>query len=415
MNEKNETHYYIETDGDFRMRELDKQDLEQFNALLQYAFQVTSYDLFQTGWQQEEIKYAKRPILEEAHVLGWFYKEKLASMIVIYSMKVNIHDEIMEMGGITGVATYPEYTGKGLIHSLMKHALTYMHEQEKSISFLYPYSIPFYRKMGWEIVSDKLTFTVKDTQLPKARPVSGMVERVSLDSEDYHNVHSYFAFQRHGALIRDNLSWEEYWRWDNDDMIAAVYYNEDHKPLGYVVYYIANEIFHIKEMVYLNIEANYGLWNYISAHFSMITQVQGDNYSGEPMAYLFQDSEITETISPYIMARIVNVRDFLAEYPYQIQPEDFKIHFKVHDEMALWNEGDYMVSWHDGETICEPVENNQSINVVELSINTLTTMLMGYKRPTYLYDHEKLQTEYYMLTWLERLIPVEKPYFSDYF
>ena len=96
-------------------------------------------------------------------------------MIVVYSMKVNIHDNIMDMGGITGVATYPEYTGKGLIHSLMKRVVNYMHEQEFPISFLYPYSIPFYRKMGWEIVSDKLTFTVKDTQLPKARPVTGMV------------------------------------------------------------------------------------------------------------------------------------------------------------------------------------------------------------------------------------------------
>ena len=41
--------------------------------------------------------------------------------------------------------------------------------------------------------------------------------------------------------------------------------------------------------------------------------------------------------------------------------------------------------------------------------------MMGYKRPTYLYDHEKISMEYYMLTWLERLIPVKKPYFSDYF
>lgn len=186
MENKKENHTYLEINGDYRMRELDKSDLEQFNALLQYAFQVTSYELLQTGWEQEEIKYAKRPILEEAYVLGWFYKEKLASMIVVYSMKVNIHDNIMDMGGITGVATYPEYTGKGLIHSLMKRVVNYMHEQEFPISFLYPYSIPFYRKMGWEIVSDKLTFTVKDTQLPKARPVTGMVERVSLDSEDYH-------------------------------------------------------------------------------------------------------------------------------------------------------------------------------------------------------------------------------------
>ena len=138
MENKKENHTYLEINGDYRMRELDKSDLEQFNALLQYAFQVTSYELLQTGWEQEEIKYAKRPILEEAYVLGWFYKEKLASMIVVYSMKVNIHDNIMDMGGITGVATYPEYTGKGLIHSLMKRVVNYMHEQEFPISFLYP-------------------------------------------------------------------------------------------------------------------------------------------------------------------------------------------------------------------------------------------------------------------------------------
>ena len=214
MKDGKEEHIYLETKGEYRMRELDKNDLEQFNALLQYAFQVTSYDLFQTGWEQDEIKSAKRPILEEAFVLGWFYRDKLASMIVVYSMKVNVHDEIMDMGGITGVATYPEYTGKGLIRSLMEHVLDYMHRKEMVISFLYPYSIPLYRKMGWEIVSDKLSFTVKDTQLPKPRPVDGMVERVSLDSTDYHNVHSYFALQRHGCLIRDDLSWEEYWRWD---------------------------------------------------------------------------------------------------------------------------------------------------------------------------------------------------------
>ena len=79
MNKENhtdqkESHQYLEIHGDYRMRELDKSDLEQFNALLQYAFQVTSYELFQTGWELDEIKYAKRPILEAAYVLGWFYK-----------------------------------------------------------------------------------------------------------------------------------------------------------------------------------------------------------------------------------------------------------------------------------------------------------------------------------------------------
>ena len=188
MKKEKNTHKHIKVNGNFVMRELDYSDLDQFNSLLQYAFQVTTYDLYKIGVKQEEMKYAKRPMLEEAYVVGWFYKEKLASMILVYSMKINIHDNIMDMGGITGVATYPEYTGKGLIHSLMKHVIDYMHNQKMSISFLYPYSIPFYRKLGWEIASDKIAFTVKDTQLPKARPASGMVERVSLDSEDYHKI-----------------------------------------------------------------------------------------------------------------------------------------------------------------------------------------------------------------------------------
>ena len=65
---------------------------------------------------------------------------------------------------------------------------------------------------------------------------------------------------------------------------------------------------------------------------------------------------------------------------------------------------------------CEPCADcEEDAAMVEMDIQTLTAMLMGYKRPTYLYDHEKISMEYYMLTWLERLIPVKKPYFSDYF
>lgn len=84
-------------------------------------------------------------------------------------------------------------------------------------------------------------------------------------------------------------------------MTAAIYYNEKHRPLGYVAYSIENEHFNIKELVYLNQEARHGLWNYISAHFSMITDVRGYNYTGEPLAFLLEDSEIRETIEPNVM------------------------------------------------------------------------------------------------------------------
>ena len=95
---------YLETNGDFAMRQLTEEDLDQFNALLRYAFQVTTDELLKTGWTEDEIKYAKAPVLGSSYVLGWFYKGNLASMIVVYPMKVNIHDNICDMGGITAVS-----------------------------------------------------------------------------------------------------------------------------------------------------------------------------------------------------------------------------------------------------------------------------------------------------------------------
>ena len=148
----------------FEFRQLGKDDFEQFEALLRYAFQVSSSEMARIGWSDKEMKQSKKPIFEASHVMGWFYKGRLASQVVIYPMEVNIQGEICKMGGITGVATYPEYTGRGLIHSLLAKSLEYMRSQQQIISYLCPYSIPLYRKHGWEIMSDKMTFAIKDTQ-----------------------------------------------------------------------------------------------------------------------------------------------------------------------------------------------------------------------------------------------------------
>ena len=49
----------MKLDDTFHMRRLDEQDLEQFNALLRYAFQVTTTEMVKTGWSEEEIKREK--------------------------------------------------------------------------------------------------------------------------------------------------------------------------------------------------------------------------------------------------------------------------------------------------------------------------------------------------------------------
>lgn len=396
-----------------KMKEVEIQHGEQFNDLLRYVFQVTNHDLQALGWENREIAQAKLPVLRQADVLGWFDGDKLISQLAVYPFQVNIYGQIYEMGGLTGVGTYPEYANLGLMNKLMRQALTNMRKRKQSVSYLYPYSIPYYRRKGWEIISDKISFEVKDTQLPKLKTVSGNVERVTIEHPDVRQVYHRFALQTHGAMLRNELAWEEYLRWDLDDMTVAVYYDSSHKPTGYLLYWIAEEVFYMKEMVYVNQEARNGLWNFISAHFSMVTKVKGHIYTDEPLAFLLDDSDIKETIAPYYMARIVDIGLFLKQYPFQPQETPCSFTFVLHDPMLEWNQGVFTLTVDEQGNGHLTKGGNQ--RDAEFDIQTLTTMLMGYKRPSYLAKIGRFQANEATIDMLERLIIRQIPYFSDYF
>ena len=137
--------------NDFSIRVLTKDDAEEYNALLRYAFQVTEAELAETGWKDDEIKQSKFPVLERADVLGCFNGDELVSQFAVYPLDMNIYGQKYEVGFVTSVCTYPEYTGHGIMKKLMKKSLTRMKQSNKSFALLYPYSIPLYRRLGWEI------------------------------------------------------------------------------------------------------------------------------------------------------------------------------------------------------------------------------------------------------------------------
>lgn len=365
-----------------KMQSVDSKYMEQYNALLRYVFQVTDQELNSIGWQEKEIIRAKFPTMEKADVIGWFDNDTLVSQVAVYPMKVQIFSKQYAMGGLTGVGTYPEYSGLGLMHQLLEEALKNMKNKGQYICYLYPYSIPYYRRKGWEIISDKISYEIKDYQLPKNRQVVGNVQRVKTESEELKKTYDTFASHTHGAILRDELAWNEYWFWDKDDIMAAIYYNENEKPDGYIIYWIENEVFYIKDMIFNNEEARTGLWNFVSAHFSMIDRVEGSTYTDEPLAFLLEDASIKEVISPYYMARIVDFIAFIEDYPFKSDETDREWRFTMTDPIMECNQGSFLLKISkDGK--------GKAIKLTEecpdqISIQTMTTMLMGYKRPDYL-------------------------------
>ena len=371
-----------------KMKPVGSEYMEQYNALLRYVFQVTEQELSSIGWQEREIIRAKFPTMEKADVIGWFDDDNLVSQVAVYPMQTRIFGRTYAMGGLTGVGTYPEYSNMGLMHKLLEQALKNMKERGQDICYLYPYSIPYYRRKGWEIISDKISYEIKDYQLPKNHQVPGDVRRVDTEGEELKEAYNRYAMRTHGAILRDDLAWNEYWLWDSDDIMAAVYYNENNEPDGYVIYWIAKEVFHIN-------------------------QVEGDTYTDEPLAFLLEDASIKEVISPYYMGRIVDFVSFIEKYPFKPSVLDREWKFKLIDPVMECNQGNFCLTISregKGQAVrtMEPCQD-------EISIQTMTTMLMGYKRPEYLARIGRIKAAEWTIDMLEDAIEQQTPYISDYF
>lgn len=399
------------TKYEIRTLKTETDDVNQYNALLRYAFQVTEQELAETGWRDDEIKQSKFPVLDRADVLGCFDGKTLISQFAVYPLKMNIYDTVFQIGFVTSVCTYPEYSGHGIMKKLMVKSLTNMRHKGQSFALLYPYSIPLYHKLGWEIVSNKISYTVKDRQIPAKATAPGYVRRVDWENADFMNLHSTFASITHGCLFRNALAWEEYWRWDEDDTSVAIYYSNDDVPYGYMVYMISSDVMHVKEMIYLNREAQLGLWEFIHAHDSMIDEVRGNNYYSEPIAFELDDSDIKETIRPYTMGRIIDIRQFFAKYACDPDEPSVCIRFYIEDDLLAWNNGYFTYLFDNGK--CIETEQQPDYEV-SMSIGTLTTLMLGYKTAEKLHVMDKIQASDEAVEHLDDILFHRIPYVSDY-
>ena len=404
----------MDTDG-LTIRSLTTDDLDQYNSLLRYAFQVTELDLAKAGWRDDDISQSKFPVLERADVIGFFDGDELVSQLAAYPLRMNIHGSVYDIGHVTSVTTYPEYSGHGLMKRLLHLSLERMRSDGRSIATLYPFSISLYRKFGWEIISNKISYKVKDSQIYPGRrknKAPGYVRRVEWDNEEFMNLHARFALRTHGCILRDRVAWEEYWRWDEEDTIVAVYHDLEDVPQGYMVYLIKDDVMHIIEMVYLTMEAQKGLWDYISAHYSMIDEVRGNSYRNELMAFILEDGNVTEAIRPYFMARIVDIPMFLEHYRTDDDEADICFSLTIEDDFLDWNNGTFCVLFHGGKA--EVVTSMEPDFELSMSIGTLSTLLMGYMTATQLHRLERIDGSDEAIEALDEILIHEIPYISDY-
>ncbi|MGD6831349.1 GNAT family N-acetyltransferase [Sutcliffiella halmapala] len=381
--------------------QLKEKHFKEAIALSEYAFQ----------YKVPEADIPKRMEQVKKHsILGIFEDEQLAAKLHLIPLEVHTGEQKWKMGGIAGVATYPEYRRKGFVKDLMKQSLEQMKEEGYLVSMLHPFKISFYRKYGWELLTNRVKCTLTRADLVMQGLVPGSVKRSIMDHnyQDLNEVYSQFATRFSGMLVRE----ESWWKNICDGESTAIYYNKSQQPIGYILYSIKDSKMKVEEFVALTSEARKGLWNFICQHDSMLDQVEMILQEKDPLLFSLQEPNVKAEIAPYFMVRIVDAEKFLKDYEFQWN--DTEVVLQISDPYASWNEK--LFSLKNGEvTVIDTHGRIEDGSILKIDINSLSTILFGYKRPMELYELELLEGRIEDIERLESLLPNRPSFFYDFF
>ncbi len=377
------------------------------------AIRLSEY-AFQYKVPEEQIEQRLENLKRRHQIFGILDGQNLASKLHLIRFEIYMGAVRIKMGGVAGVATYPEYRRKGHVKELLAHALKHMKENGYAVSMLHPFSVAFYRKYGWELFSNRLKCSLSKADLVMHGYVPGHIRRFTKESHngDVEKVYERFAEQFFGMLVRDETWW---FNAVYQDLYAAVYYDEQHEPQGYILYEVKDSKMTVEEFVALNGEARSGLWNFICQHDSMIKELEITTHEREPLLFALQEPRVKAELTPYFMVRIVDVELFLKQYPFNWTNVEDSVVLHVVDSFAPWNNKTVLLG--DGEvSILEQAEAPAfAERGIRLNINSLSTALFGYRRPRELYEVNLLSGTEEEIQAFERLIPAQQPFFYDFF
>ncbi|EOQ12979.1 GNAT family N-acetyltransferase [Bacillus cereus] len=369
--------------------------------LSEYAFQ---YKVEEERMQQQLTK------MKESHeVYGIMEGEDLAAKLHLIPFHIYIGKEKFKMGGVAGVATYPEYRRSGYVKELLQHSLQTMKKDGFTVSMLHPFAVTFYRKYGWELCANLLVCHLTKSDVVMKKQVNGTVKRFNKENhpEEVEKLYETFAERFSGMLVRNEKWWLQA---VYEDLTLAIYYDENKTAAGYMLYKIENYKMTVDEFVPLHNEARNGLWNFICQHDSMIKELEMTVSENEQLLYTLQEPRVKTEIKPYFMGRIVDVEQFLKQYELNWNNVQQEVILHITDSFAPWNNVSVRLANYEIAIIEEPMDKG-----INLDINALSTILLGYKRPLELNELELISGSEEEIRAFENVVPVRKSFIYDFF
>lgn len=290
---------------------------------------------------------------------------------------------------IGGVATHPEYRRYGCVRRILESAFEQAPERGWVVSLLHPFSFAYYRKFGYEKVSDHrlLEFPMKALDFAPRCPDLKLVDRPERLA-DALKVYDAFAKNRNIMFRRfDARCYSLNPREENRS--TYIWYDSQGTPSSYVTvgvekYMVVNHLesvnLHVYEQAYTSPESLMAILGFLRMYEGELDSVKIHNCAMCPeLDFVLRHYTHTHYLQvPDVMARVLDVKALLEANRYPQESGRFAI--RVEDTLPF-TAGVYQVEYEKGKAEVARLSHEASYDL-SAPMPAFTQLVYGYERYT---------------------------------
>lgn len=162
--------------------------------------------------------------------VGAFVDDYPHALATVIMFDANFNGRVLKCGGIAGVACSPPMRKRGLVRAVLKEVLSRLNDNEVELSGLWPFSYPFYERMGYAVTDLQYEVLQKIDSIPSVGD-SSKFKPVKLD--DYEllmPVHKRWMKMSNFSLERNTSRWHR--QLTRPERQFVLYLHED----GYMIW-----------------------------------------------------------------------------------------------------------------------------------------------------------------------------------
>lgn len=311
----------------------------------------------------------------------------MMGVISTYPYQVRFGGTELGMSGVGFVSTRPEYRRRGVIRECMRVAIQDMKDRGDAFAALYPFSVQFYRKFGYELAPQTMEWVIPMSVIPDF-PEEGGKFHLYLPGEpvdDFEKVYRDFCSRYDLTVVREKLDFALF----QDDPLTSkkywyLYRGKNGEPKGYLRFFKdtvdgerrmnCSSNFRQVEFAFSDAEGLKALLRFaksFSSDYDCLTVALSPDFPLE--FYLGETNPIRRNQHFMGMYRVVDAQKVLGSAVYQ---GSGSLSIELSDPMAPWNEGVFSVSFENGKAV--QVEKTSGGDAqVSMGIREFTRLITG--------------------------------------